>query len=185
MKYVYQLFNSDAREIVDLREYETEIIKAIRTVFEKIPIHVTEKTIEIDLPSPPYHIELSSMSRALMETDLYQFAVEKSIRKTIQGTLISNARSTMLDGYALYDEESRHNVLLTDYADDIIECVQHVNPDAVVHVYPHGFTVSSLTRGECNALGRAIAKSALSAFTVSVPYVRLIERTEDTKDDKA
>ena len=52
MKYVYQLFNSDAREIVDLREYETEIIKAIRTVFEKIPIHVTEKTIEIDLPSP-------------------------------------------------------------------------------------------------------------------------------------
>ena len=45
MKYVYQLFNSDAREIVDLREYETEIIKAIRTVFEKIPIHVTEKTI--------------------------------------------------------------------------------------------------------------------------------------------
>ena len=138
-----------------------------------------------DLPSPPYHIELSSMSRALMETDLYQFAVEKSIRKTIQGTLISNSRNTMLDGYALYDEESRHNVLLTDYADDIIECVQQVNPDAVVHVYPHGFTVSSLTRGECNALGRAIAKSALSAFTVSVPYVRLIERAEDTKDDKA
>ena len=52
MKYVYQLFNSDAREIVDLREYEAEIIKAIRTVFEKIPIHVNEKTIEIDLPSP-------------------------------------------------------------------------------------------------------------------------------------
>lgn len=178
MKYTYRLYNSKVRTTVDLRNFRQEIVDAILTVFDNITITVNKDTVEIDLPEPPYHIDLSAMGCALMNTSLGSYTVGKNLRKTIKGSNVktkSGAKGTL---FTLYDEGFRKCIDLRNFKDDITNCVLDVNPNVQVGVYRDHLTVYSLNRSERNALGRKIAKSALNAYTVTLPQLRLMERVK-------
>ena len=178
MKYTYRLYNSKVRTTVDLRNFRQEIVDAILTVFDNITITVNKDTVEIDLPEPPYHIDLSTMGCALMNTSLGSYTVGKNLRKTIKGSNVktrSGAKGTL---FTLYDEGFRKCVDLRNFKKDITDYVLEVNPSAQVGVYRDHFTVFSLNRSERNALGRKIAKSSLNTYTVTLPQLRLMERVK-------
>lgn len=178
MTYVYQLYNLKARTSVDLRNYKKEIVDAILTVFENITISVNKDTVEIDLPEPPYHIDLSAMGCALMNTSLGNYTVGKNLHKTIKGSNVKTKGGVKGAQFVLYDDGFRRSTDLRHYKQDIIDCIHDVNPNANVDVYKDHFTVFSLTRSERNALGRKIVKSALSVYTVTLPHFRLMERVK-------
>ena len=178
MKYTYRLYNSKVRTTVDLRNFQQEIVDAILTVFDNITITVNKDTVEIDLPEPPYHIDLSAMGCALMNTSLGSYTVDKTLRKTIKGSNVKTRSGVTGTLFTLYDEGFRKCIDLRNFKDDITDCVHDVNPNVQVDVYRDHFTVYSLNRSERNALGRKIARSALNAYTVTLPQLRLMERVK-------
>ena len=63
---------------------------------------------------------------------------------------------------------ARKEVDLRDFEDIIINTVKEVIPGAKVKVYPYGYVVDKITRGEAIKIGRKLASTDLCTYCIKI-----------------